>query len=215
MSRYSKINILLLCQFLILGTIDGQDNGVWNQGVIVFRDSTVLVGDVQLNFQHKILQYHSKGALRSIPSWQILKVNLHDQTLGCVRQFISIPFSDESTRGDEFFEVIINGQIQIIARDRFPGISKYIPVTLPGNLVENQASEFVDQKDFFLYDGKNLIPMHKFNKLALPAFARYFEEEMERFIRNEKLNTNLLSGQIKVVKIFNKLYAESILTAKR
>jgi hypothetical protein len=215
MFRYFNFYVLLLLSSLISGTINGQDLHSGQEGVIVFRDSSVLVGEVQLNFQHNILQYKTSGALRSIHASQILQVNLHDADLGCIRQFISVPFGDGFNMSDQFFEVIINGHIQIVIRDRFPGNNHFFTSNRLIEFSENQASEFIKSMDFFLFDGKNLIPMHSFKKRALPAFYGFFEEEMKQFIKRERINPNLRPDQIKVVKHFNKLYAESTFITKR
>lgn len=212
MAKLFFVCSLMLCQLLCSASINGQNPANWQQGVIVFSDSTILVGSVNLNFEHNIVLFHSDVIRRSIPAWQILKVDMHDTKIGCIRNFIVVKNRES---GHAFYEIITNGKIQILVRDRIPGNYNHFTSQPKSDEFYDELREFVERKDFFLYDGKSLIPISKFRKWALPAFSKYYGPELEEFIKYEKLNINLLHDQIRIVKFFNKLCAGDGVLVKR
>jgi hypothetical protein len=185
----------------------------WNEGVVVLEDHKVIRGTVNVNEKYDVVQIKVGQKIRSIPAWQIENISIYDNELDAVRKYIVLPVKDQTVRTFQFYEIIIRGEVMLLSRDKDYRNSDHPGESLFSKLFPEYINDFANNKDFFFYDGKNLIPLDRFRKVVLPAFKRQFEFEITHYIKEQNLNINYPKDQIRIMKYFNNLYADrSILT---
>ena len=182
---------------------------IWHEGVVVLEDKEVIQGMLSINERYDVLQVKKNGQIHSLPAWQIRKFSIHDIELETVRNFIVLPSISKSMKFHQFYEIIIKGEIMLLSRNKVYKNLHEPSTNLANKLFPRAVNQFANNKDFFYFDGKNLIPIEQFRKVVLPAFKRQFGEEITMFIKEEKINLNYPKDQVKVVKYFNTLYTNS------
>ena len=114
---------------------------------------------------------------------------------------------------NSFYEIIISGEIMLLARDKIYKNRFDVDIST-GKIASKTLNQFANNKNYLLYDGKNLISLENFRKRVLPAFKKYFREEINLYMKEQKLNVNFPKDQVRLVKYFNKLYNDKLILVK-
>ena len=210
------INCLLfaLSLFVVISiNTNASSDREWNEGVVVLDSREVIRGEVNLSQKFDVLRVKHEGKIKSFPAGKIRQVSILDEDLDALRRYISLDRSGENKSYQQFYEVVIQGHIQLLAREKQYKSSIEMKTTRFFNKLTPSQQQVVEDQDFFFYDGKTLIPMDKFRKRVLPAFEKYFESEIQTYIKEEKLNKNAPIDQVKITKYFNQLYNENLILA--
>jgi hypothetical protein len=181
----------------------------WYEGIVVLEDREVLTGLVKINEVYDALQLKDDRKITCIPARQIEKLAIHDSELGAVRNFVVIPSAGKSINIHEFYEIIIKGEVKLLAKEKSYQNIELAGINITESLFPNAVNEFANNKDFFFFDGKNLVALENFRNVVLPAFKRQFDSDISDFINTNKINLNYPRDQIRILKYFNKLYEEN------
>jgi predicted RNA-binding protein with PUA domain len=213
MKTLLSASFVIFSLFSPISKMHAAENGSWYEGVVVLEDKKVIIGTVSINEKYHVVVIKQNDKMKSIPAWQIRKVTIHDREIESLRNFIVLPSGNRSGTTYSFYEIIVDGEIMLLARDKIyknrPEMNGAVGLIGPETL-----NQFANNKDYLLYDGKNLMPLEKFRRKALPAFKKYFEEEIDLYMREQKLNINFPKDQIRLVKYFNKLYNDKLILVK-
>ena len=178
----------------------------WYEGVVVMQDDEVINGDIQINQRFNVVLLRDGDEHQSIPADKIHKVTIHDEEMKTLRTFISVIDNNKYIAQSKFYELIVSGQISYISRIKefqsssLENFGKFL------NKNVNVSDQYVGNHDFYYFDGKNVISDDKFRKKVLPAFKKYFNQEIVQFIKAEQLNLNNAYDQLAIMKYFNELY---------
>jgi hypothetical protein len=185
-----------------------REAGDWFEGVVIMNDHEILTGEVKVSGVVDVVQLKTFGTIRCIQASDINQISFYDPSINCIRTIIPAA-SDKASRCIGFFEIIIRGEVSLLAS--YHEFNQFDPSFTAFN---GQTISLPDDIELYFYDGKIMISSRYFRKQVFPAFMKIFEDDLSRFIRSQRIRIDDPADQIRLLKRFNQLYSDTELLAK-
>lgn len=202
-----KSSFGILCGLLIFFQAGAE--GKWHQGVVILKTDKVLTGEVNYNGQLSIIRLKDGDRIKSFSAFQVAAFNFHDEELGLVRKFISIPFKLSDSRfSDTFFEQIIKGEVSLLRKKK--SFHNETPHTedqvysVNGYTINNFQYQHAMSFDYYFEKDGHVVHSDRFKRMLLPVLISP-DSELSRFIDEKRLNVHKVYDQILIVKHYNEL----------
>ena len=174
----------------------------WHEGKIVLDVGDTVRGKIKYSIDQDIIQLESNAKLQSFTARKIVFFEIFDALTGRYRQFYSIPFSlNGSYKSPTFFELLTEGKLTLLAREAlenqttntgFYGYGGYNRIVLV-----NKYYTVNDKGDIQAFSGKR-------NDLMLIMRSR--EDEIKRFMKANRLDTDRTSDLVRIFAYYNTLF---------
>ncbi len=189
--------------FLTAVAIDCQAKEIWFEGVIVLKNNEVHVGQIAIHHEYNVVSLKEDDKQFTFSAYQVASFNIHDEELGIVRKFKSLPYEENDGRYvDTFFEVVINKEVTLLRKQSKYHASNYEIMEVG---LHTNYSRFVTNYEYF-FEYKGIItPSNRFKKEFKPVLDIMLKDKLDAFIKDNGLNMNRTYDQIIVVRFFNKL----------
>jgi len=203
------IIIILLAGFLSKGLTQELPNEMWHPGVIVLNDGDSIRGNIQYDFKTNLVQLATEGQVKAFSSQQLLSVSFHGQYFKRFRYFYALPFSiNGSVDVPVFFEILEEGPITLMSRE-------YVVVQNNNNYnspfyrgtPRTLNSRSILSYDYFFLTGDGRIVQYSEKKKDLLSFFGRYQNEVEKYMRKNKLRYDRQLDLIKITNYYNELAA--------
>lgn len=174
---------------------------LWHDGKIVLENGDTLKGNVKYDMAQDLVQYQSgQGIAEAYTARKIVFFEIFDQTVRKYRQFYSLPYSANNTyRAPIFFELLEEGKITLLAREAVEFRTYNNPYFV------GSYSQQVLVNYYFLLDEKGNINAFNGRKSDLLNLMQRRREEVEKFIKTNKLNLDDKYDFARIVQYYNSL----------
>lgn len=194
--------------FMLLGTslqVRAQDwpFEYWHEGKIVLLEGDTLKGLVKYDLQQDLLQLNTKSSsVEAFSARKVLFFEIYDVTVHRYRQFFALPYSTPAGyRAPVFFELLAEGKMTLLAREALE-LRTYSSMYYYGPSYTRQVLVY---KYFFLEED-GTIEEFTGNKNDLLDLMGKRGEEVEKFIKTNKLKYDDKYDLAKIVTYYNSLF---------
>lgn len=175
---------------------------LWHDGKIVLLEGDTLKGLVKYDLQQDMLQFttnDTKGEAYS--PRKVLFFEIYDNTVRRYRQFFALPYNKSSGYLTPiFFELLEEGKLTLLAREGLETRS----YSSPYYMGSYSRTVLVNYYFFMNEDGK--IEAFTGNKNDLLDLMEKRSEEVEKFIRTNRLNIEEKYDFARIVEYYNSLF---------
>lgn len=175
---------------------------LWHEGKIVLLEGDTLKGLVKYDLQQDMLQYtaNDKKAEAYSPR-KVLFFEIYDNTVRRYRQFFALPYNKSAGYLTPiFFELLAEGKLTLLSREALETRS----YSSPYYIGSYSRTVLVNYYFFMNEDGK--IEPFTGNKNDLLDIMEKRSEEIERFIRTNRLNIEEKYDFARIVEYYNSLF---------
>jgi hypothetical protein len=198
------IRLLVLVLILITNTTFAQQWAfeLWHDGKIVLAAGDTLRGLVKYDFQQDIVQYNNrKGSVEAFSARKVLFYEIFDNTVNQYRHFYSLPFSTSGGyRTPVFFELLAEGKITLLSRENL----EYRTYSSPYYF--GSYTRLVLVYKFYILDEKGNINEFIGKKGDLLSLMGRYSNEVESYMRINKLKVDDKADFIKIVEYYNSFF---------
>jgi hypothetical protein len=201
----SPIRALLLVMLLVswTGTFGQQwPFEMWHEGRIVLLTGDTLKGQVKYDPQQDIVQFTtSSKTVDAFSARKVLFFEIYDVSVRRYRQFFALPYSSNgSYRAPVFFELLEDGKITLLSREALEYRS------FSYGFYGGTYSRLVLVNKYFFMDEQGEIAEFKGNKSDLLDKMERKAEDVEKYIRVNRLKFDDKYDFSKIVAYYNSLY---------
>ncbi len=174
---------------------------LWHEGKIVLESGDTLRGNVKYDLSQDLLQYTSTNKMaEAYTARKVVFFEIFDQTVRKYRQFFSLPYSVNNTyKTPTFFELLAEGKITLLCREAIEFRTYNNPYFV------GSYSQQVLVNYYFLLDEKGNINAFSGRKNDLLNLMQRRKEEVEKFMKANKLNLEEKYDFARIVEYYNTL----------
>ncbi|MCU0383307.1 MAG: hypothetical protein MUF68_04500 [Cyclobacteriaceae bacterium] len=174
---------------------------LWHEGKIVLEAGDTLKGNVKYDLAQDLVQIKlAQNVAEAYTARKIIYFEIYDQTVRKYRQFFSLPYSANNTyKTPVFFELLEEGKITLLTREAIEFRTYNNPYFV------GSYSQQVLVNYYFLLDEKGNINAFSGRKNDLLNLMQRRREEVEKFIKVNKLNLDEKYDFARIVEYYNSL----------
>lgn len=206
-STFSKLAFSLLVMLVCSGIRQAHAQDwpfeYWHEGKIVLLEGDTLKGLVKYDLQQDLLQFNGRDkSVEAYSARKVLFFEIYDATVHRYRQFFALPYSTPSGyRAPVFFELLAEGKMTLLAREGLE-LRTYNSMYYYGASYSRQVLVY---KYFFLEEDGDIVEFTG-NKNDLLDLMDKRAEEVEKFIKTNKLKYEDKYDLAKIVTYYNSLF---------
>lgn len=196
--------ILLVSILTILGSFNiyAQEFAYeyWHEGKMVLESGDTIKGKVKYNMQTDLLQLEADKRIETFTSRKVVFFEIFDGTVKRYRQFYSLPYTTSAQyKAPVFFELLEEGRVTLLSRESL----EYR--TFSSFYYGSYSKLVMADKFFFLKENGSIEELGN-KKTGLVDILHDRREEVEKFIKSNKLKTDNKYHAAKVVGYYNSLF---------
>lgn len=214
--------LLLLLTLLSTGTAHAQfPSELWHEGKIVLVEGDTLRGLVKYDLPQNLVQYSmADKRIEAFSARKVLFFEIFDASVRRYRQFFALPYVGGNSGADYktpvFFELLTEGALTLLSREGLetrmysgsPYYSGYYPYSYGGgvynpNRLGNTITVLV--YTYYLLDENGNITEFTGNKADLLQLMGRKSEEVEKYMKANKLRYEDRSDFVRIVAYYNSL----------
>ena len=183
------MRILFFC-LLIVNFLQARGQTLqWHEGAVVLSSEKVLRGKISFTPLQDVLLFQETGDLARVvlPAHKVRSLYYYDRSADINRRFMSLRVGDTFYPHYAFFEVVIQGTVYVVRRQRMKGA---------------HPSDALDFDYNVLYENE-LIPLRKFDKKVYPRLQNQDQHGMNSFVSKNKLNPTVMVDVIRIIEFYN------------
>ncbi|PZR30910.1 MAG: hypothetical protein DI538_21870 [Azospira oryzae] len=180
------MKIFLLSFFTFVNAFAVKAQVHWSHGVIVLKDATVVVGEMQ--FQSDVVVFRESTTTRIYPAHQVASFRYYDASSNINRHYLSLADPRFVFPVLRFFEVVTWGEIAVVRRDLHP--------LLTGTKDDTEYA-------YFSLKENELVPLKKFKARTYEAMLQRYPMLLRTYVATERLSMNRLCDVIRIIKFYN------------
>jgi hypothetical protein len=192
--------------FLILlfsGSLCAQQfpSDFWHEGRVVLLEGDTLRGNIKYDLQQDLIQLSVSNQNTTFSARKVLFFEIFDTSVRKYRQFFALPFTTVAGyRSPVFFELLEEGKMTLLARESV----EYRTYNSPYYM--GSYSRLVLIYKYYFLDEKGNINEFNGNKSDLLEMMNMKSEEVEKYIKANKLRYDDKYDFAKIVAYYNSLF---------
>lgn len=195
--------VVMLCLFVNGSAVAQQfPSDFWHEGKVVLLEGDTLRGNLKYDLQQDIVQY-AVGDQRTtaFSARKVLFFEIYDQSVRRYRPFYALPYSTNGTsyKVPVFFELLEEGKMTLLSRESV----EYRTYTSPYAM--GSYSRLVLVYKYFFLDEKGNILEFKGNKNDLLDMMKNKSDQVEKYVKSNKLKYDDKYDFAKIVAYYNSL----------
>ncbi len=172
----------------------------WHDGKMVLESGDTLKGKLKYNMQTDLLQLEADKRIETFTSRKVVFFEIFDGTVKRYRQFYSLPYTTSAQyKAPIFFELLEEGKITLLSRES-------LEYRTYSSFYYGSYSKLVMADKFFFLKENGTIQELGNKKSGLVDLLENRREEIEKFIKSNKLKTDNKYDAAKVVGYYNSLF---------
>lgn len=196
--------VISLCLFVLTNASAQKfPSDLWHEGKIVLLEGDTLRGNVKYDLQQDLVQYVvADQRTTAFSARKVLFFEIYDNSVRRYRQFFALPYSNTGTsyKAPVFFELLEEGKMTLLSRESV----EYRTYNSPYYMGSYSRLVLV-YKYFFLNEDGN-IDEFTGNKNDLLNLMRNKSEEVEKYMKENKLRYEDKYDFTKIIAFYNSLY---------
>ncbi|HRI80198.1 MAG TPA: hypothetical protein PLR06_11750 [Cyclobacteriaceae bacterium] len=177
---------------------------MWHEGKLILESGDTLRGNIKYDLQNDILQYEWSGKLETFSARKVLFFEIFDKTVKRYRPFYSLPYATPGGyKATVFFELLSEGKITLLCRESLETRSMTNSYYGYGY---GSSTRIVLVNKFFLLNERGIIEPFSGRKSDLVDLMGRQSEEVEKFIKSNKLKVDQKYDLAQVVNYYNSLF---------
>lgn len=161
----------------------------WRQGAVVLKSNRELKGEISINYDHDVIVFRLANEVMVLPAHKVSSFYVYDQEAESNRQFISLPLEWGAATYHQFFELVLNGDVKILRRQRVVWYSIHIDDI---------------EYDYYIKKDNSLTALSKFKRDVFPALLAS-SSDLSSYVREHKLRPVRLNDVMRIVDHYNQL----------
>lgn len=194
---------LALFFFLSFSVVAQQfPSDLWHEGKIILLEGDTLKGNIKYDLQQDLVQYGvADQRTTAFSARKVLFFEIFDTSVRKYRQFFALPFTTTSGyRAPVFFELLEEGKMTLLSRESV----EYRTYSSPYYM--GSYSRLVLVYKYYFLDEKGNITEFTGNKNDLLNLMNKKSEEVEKYIKANKLRYDDKYDFAKIVAYYNSLF---------
>jgi hypothetical protein len=175
---------------------------LWHEGKIILLEGDTLKGNIKYDLQQDLVQYGvADQRTTAFSARKVLFFEIFDTSVRKYRQFFALPFTTTSGyRAPVFFELLEEGKMTLLSRESV----EYRTYSSPYYM--GSYSRLVLVYKYYFLDEKGNISEFTGNKNDLLNLMNKKSEEVEKYIKANKLRFDDKYDFAKIVAYYNSLF---------
>lgn len=175
---------------------------LWHEGKIILLEGDTLKGNIKYDLQQDLVQYGvADQRTTAFSARKVLFFEIFDTSVRKYRQFFALPFTTTSGyRAPVFFELLEEGKMTLLSRESV----EYRTYSSPYYM--GSYSRLVLVYKYYFLDEKGNISEFTGNKNDLLDLMNKKSEEVEKYIKANKLRYDDKYDFAKIVAYYNSLF---------
>ena len=175
---------------------------LWHEGKIVLLEGDTLRGSVKYDLQQDLVQYGvANERTTAFSARKVLFFEIFDNSVRRYRQFFALPFTTTSGyKAPVFFELLEEGKMTLLSRESI----EYRTYNSPYYM--GSYSRLVLVHKYYFLDDKGEISEFTGNKNDLLQLMKNKEDEVEKYIKTNKLRHDDKHDFARIVAYYNSLF---------
>lgn len=175
---------------------------LWHEGKIVLLEGDTLKGQMKYDLQQDMLQYYNaEKKIEAYSPRKVLYFEIFDNTVRRYRQFFALPYAKSSGYlSPIFFELLAEGKLTLLSREALETRTYNSPY-----YVGSYSRTVLVNKYFFMTEEGEITPFTG-NKNDLLDLMNKRAEEVEKYMRTNRLNVEEKYDFAKIVEYYNSLF---------
>jgi hypothetical protein len=194
---------LALFFFLSFSVVAQQfPSDLWHEGKIILLEGDTLKGNIKYDLQQDLVQYGvADQRTTAFSARKVLFFEIFDTSVRKYRQFFALPFTTTAGyRAPVFFELLEEGKMTLLSRESV----EYRTYSSPYYM--GSYSRLVLVYKYYFLDEKGNITEFTGNKNDLLNLMNKKSEEVEKYIKANKLRYDDKYDFAKIVAYYNSLF---------
>ena len=194
---------VILFFFLSFSVVAQQfPSDLWHEGKIILLEGDTLKGNIKYDLQQDLVQYGmADQRTTAFSARKVLFFEIFDTSVRKYRQFFALPFTTTSGyRAPVFFELLEEGKMTLLSRESV----EYRTYSSPYYM--GSYSRLVLVYKYYFLDEKGNISEFTGNKNDLLDLMNKKSEEVEKYIKANKLRFDDKYDFAKIVAYYNSLF---------
>ena len=209
-SSYLKTDISVVATTVLFIVISFGDDALaqkfpselWHEGRIVLLEGDTLRGSVKYDLQQDLVQYGvANERTTAFSARKVLFFEIFDNSVRRYRQFFALPFTTTSGyKAPVFFELLEEGKMTLLSRESV----EYRTYNSPYYM--GSYSRLVLVHKYYFLDDKGEISEFTGNKNDLLQMMKNKGDEVEKYIKENKLRHDDKHDFTRIVAYYNSLF---------
>jgi hypothetical protein len=173
----------------------------WHEGRVVLVEGDTLRGNIKYDLQQDLIQLNVSNQNTTLSARKVLFFEIFDTSVRKYRQFFALPFTTVAGyRAPVFFELLEEGKMTLLARESV----EYRTYNSPYYM--GSYSRLVLIYKYYFLDEKGNINEFNVNKSDLLELMNKKSEEVEKYIKANKLRYDDKYDFARIVAYYNSLF---------
>lgn len=173
----------------------------WHEGRVVLVEGDTLRGNIKYDLQQDLIQLSVSNQNTTLSARKVLFFEIFDTSVRKYRQFFALPFTTVAGyRAPVFFELLEEGKMTLLARESV----EYRTYNSPYYM--GSYSRLVLIYKYYFLDEKGNINEFNGNKSDLLELMNKKSEEVEKYIKANKLRYDDKYDFARIVAYYNSLF---------
>lgn len=188
---------------LLSGSLCAQQfpSDFWHEGRVVLLEGDTLRGNIKYDLQQDLIQLSVANQNTTFSARKVLFFEIFDTSVRKYRQFFALPFTTVAGyRAPVFFELLEEGKMTLLARESI----EYRTYNSPYYM--GSYSRLVLVYKYYFLDEKGNINEFNGNKSDLLDLMRVKSDEVEKYIKANKLRYDDKYDFARIVAYYNSLF---------
>ena len=177
---------------------------VWHEGYIIGSDDQKREGRIKYNLETGVIQFDdSRGDVDALTSQNLIYFQIFDSIERKLRRFYSLPYAlDGSYESLVFFEIILEGQLNLLSREKRKTITK---TARYWGTYYSYGEEILEPEFFLLIkDGTIRSFSGKSREFYLIIDPKH-HQEIKRFVSENRLKMKDRGDLARIVNYYNRI----------
>jgi len=171
----------------------------WYPGVVVLKSQKAIRGELSIRYDYEVVLFRVGRETMVFPAHKVQSFYIYDEAKENNRQFISIQLSFGPATFHQFFEVILDGTVSVLRRQRTVWYSVYL-----------ETMEF----DYYVRCNEDVTAIQKFKREVFPGLVESTSGALSSFVRQNKLKMYRLDDILLIIDHYNQQQVDKDALAK-
>lgn len=171
----------------------------WYPGVVVLKSQKAIRGELSIRYDYEVVLFRIGRETMVFPAHKVQSFYIYDAVKENNRQFISIQLSLGPATFHQFYEVILDGTVSVLRRQRTVWYSVYL--------------ETIDF-DYYVRCDEAVTSIQKFRREVFPGLVDSTSGTLSSFVRENKLKMYRLEDVLLIIDHYNQRQVNKNAVAK-
>jgi hypothetical protein len=171
----------------------------WYPGVVVLKSQKAIRGELAIRYDYEVVLFRVGREMMVFPAHKVQSFYIYDAVKENNRQFISIQLSLGPATFHQFYEVILDGTVSVLRRQRTMWYSVYL-----------EAMDF----DYYVRCDEAVTAIQKFRREVFPGLVESTSGALSSFVRENKLKMYRLDDVLLIIDHYNQQQVDKNAVAK-